>query len=97
MHYVIGDVHNDAGRLHQILDMIGFKQDGEEADHLYLLGDLFDRGGAAADPVEVYFTVLGLGASCTAVEGNHDRWLAAYIRSYYSYYALPERKRKRQQ
>lgn len=93
MHYVIGDVHNDAKRLHQMLDTIGFQRDGKEADHLYLLGDLFDRGGAAADPVEVYFTVLGLGASCTAVEGNHDRWLAAYIRSYY---ALPERKRKRQ-
>ena len=93
MHYVIGDVHNDAGRLHQMLDTIGFQRDGEEADHLYLLGDLFDRGGTVADPVEVYFTVLGLGASCTAVEGNHDRWLAAYIRSYY---ALSERKRKRQ-
>ncbi len=93
MHYVVGDIHNDAGRLNRMLERIGFKKNGENADHLYLLGDLFDRGGAAADPVGVYFTVLGLDASCTAVEGNHDRWLAAYIRSYY---ALSERKRKRQ-
>ena len=45
MHYVIGDVHNDAGRLRRMLDDIRFKKDGENADHLYLLGDLFDRGG----------------------------------------------------
>ena len=92
MHYVIGDVHNDAGKLRRMLNHISFKKDGENADHLYLLGDLFDRGGAAADPVEVYFTVLGLGDSCTVVEGNHDRWLAAYIRAYCP---LSERTQKR--
>lgn len=37
MHYVIGDVHNDAGRLRQMLDMIGFKRDGEEAYDDFLL------------------------------------------------------------
>lgn len=45
-----------------------------------------------ADPAGVYFTVLGLGESCTAVEGNHDRWLASYIRSYCP---LSENARKR--
>ena len=92
MHYVIGDIHNDAERFNRMLDRIGFKKSGADADHLYLLGDLFDRGGAAADPVGVYFTVLGLGDSCTVVEGNHERWLAAYIRAYG---LLPARAKKR--
>lgn len=48
MHYVVGDVHNDNGRLHRMLNHISFMKDGEDADHLYLLGDLFDRGGIAS-------------------------------------------------
>lgn len=89
MHYVVGDVHNDAKRLNRMLERIGFLRDG--TDSLILLGDLFDRGGTAADPVGVYFTVLGLGDACSIVRGNHDQWLASYIRSYYS---LPRRDRK---
>lgn len=63
MHYVIGDVHNDAGRLRQMLDMIGFKRDGEEADHLYLLGDLMTSEEAYDDfllkGIEGYLSFCG--------------------------------------
>lgn len=87
MHYVVGDIHNENKKLRQLLRQISF---GKE-DHLYILGDLFDRGGEDADPVGVYFTVLELGERCTALRGNHDHWLATYIREYYS---LPEREQK---
>lgn len=90
MHYVIGDIHNDSEKFQKMLSEIGFRRDGE--DRLYLLGDLFDRGGAAADPVAVYFMARELEGCCDIVEGNHDRWLAAYIRRYY---ALRGRARKR--
>ena len=86
MHYVIGDIHNENRKLETMLKKIAFG----EKDHVYLLGDLFDRGGESANPAGVYFTVLGLGERCTVVRGNHDQWLADYIR-YYE--ALPERKR----
>lgn len=84
MHYVIGDVHNNNKKLRRLLKQISFGPD----DHVYILGDLFDRGGSDADPVGVYFTVLELEERCTAVRGNHDQWLAAYIHYYDS---LPEK------
>lgn len=87
MHYVIGDIHNENRKLQNMLKRISFG----ENDRIYMLGDLFDRGGESANPVGVYFTVLGLGERCTVVRGNHDQWLADYIR-YYG--ALPERKQK---
>lgn len=87
MHYVIGDIHNENRKLETMLKKIAFS----ENDHVYLLGDLFDRGGESANPAGVYFTVLGLGERCTVVRGNHDQWLADYIRYYEG---LPERKRK---
>ncbi len=78
MHYVMGDIHNENRRLQTMLKKIAFGED----DHVFLLGDLFDRGGESADPAGVYFTVLGLGERCTVVRGNHDQWLADYIRYY---------------
>lgn len=78
MHYVIGDIHNENTKLRSMLKQISFGK----TDHLYLLGDLFDRGGGEADPAGVYLTVLGLGEQCTVVRGNHDQWLADYIRYY---------------
>lgn len=86
MHYVIGDIHNENRKLQNMLKKISFG----ENDHLYLLGDLFDRGGESANPMGVYFTVLGLKERCTVVRGNHDAWLADYIRYFEG---LPERKR----
>lgn len=86
MHYVMGDIHNENRKLQTMLKKIDFG----EKDHVFLLGDLFDRGGESANPAGVYFTVLGLGERCTVVRGNHDQWLADYIR-YYE--ALSEEKR----
>lgn len=79
MNYVIGDIHNDNKRFTEMLKKIDFS----EKDHLFLLGDLFDRTLYEPDPIGVYFRVLGLGDRCTVVRGNHDTWLAKYIVNYY--------------
>lgn len=75
MHYIITDIHNDNRRFTELLQKINLT----EKDHLYLLGDLFDRCEDHADPVGVYFQMLGLGEQCTVIRGNHDHWLANYI------------------
>lgn len=88
MNYVIGDIHNDNRRFSEMLQKIGFS----EEDHLFLLGDLFDRNLYEPDPIGVYFNMLKLESRCTVVRGNHDTWLAEYIRNYFN---TPEKKRKR--
>ena len=87
MNYVISDIHNDNNRLKAMLKKISFNED----DHLYVLGDLFDRGGSVADPLGVYFTLLRIKDRCTFIRGNHDTWLAEYI---YEYYRMPKKKLK---
>ena len=86
MHYVIGDIHNEAKKLNSILDQI---QPGHD-DEVIVLGDLFDRGGEEADPAGVYFVLSGLQGQCIWIRRNHDQWLADYIEKYFS---LSERKR----
>lgn len=88
MNYVIGDIHNELAKLQDILQQIHLS----EEDHLFFLGDLFDRGGAGADPVGVYFEYVRYRKQTTWIRGNHDQWLAQYIERYY---ALPPRKRKK--
>ena len=79
MHYIITDIHNDSWRFMKLLEKMDLKED----DHLYLLGDLFDRCMDHPDPAGVYFQVLKLGKKCTVIRGNHDHWLANYIFLYY--------------
>jgi len=79
MIYVTSDIHNDSKRLRTLLKIIGFSS----VDHLYILGDLFDRTEYNPDPVGVYFTILELGDRCTVIRGNHDTELATYITNYY--------------
>ena len=79
MHYIITDIHNDSWRFMKLLEKIDLKED----DHLYLLGDLFDRCMDHPDPAGVYFQTLKLGKKCTVLRGNHDHWLANYIFHYY--------------
>lgn len=89
MNYVIGDIHNDNNRFCELLELIHFLKN---EDHLYILGDLFDRSQDNPDPLGVYFTILKLGENCTVIRGNHDQWLATYILDYYQ---APERKRSK--
>lgn len=84
--YVIGDIYNSLKKLEKMLALIS----PTGHDHVYLLGDLFDRGGAEPDPVGVYFKMSGLHAKVTWIRGNHDQLLAEHI---YQYYGTPEKKR----
>lgn len=86
--YCISDIHNDNIKFHEILQKIDFSG----KDHLYILGDLFDRSSYNPDPVGVYFTMLQLDKQCTVIRGNHDHWLAKYILKYYH---MPQRKREK--
>lgn len=88
MHYVISDIHNDNRRFCELLEKIQFS----ENDHLYILGDVFDRSSHNPNPVDLYFNIERLGKRCDVIRGNHDHWLAMYI---LEYYALPERKRSK--
>ena len=85
MHYVLSDVHNDNKKFCEMLKLIQFSKQ----DHLFILGDLFDRAAYNPEPVELYFSVLKLGEQCSLIRGNHDDSLADYI---YCYYAFPDRK-----
>lgn len=88
MHYVMGDIHNESVKLQRVLDQIHISVN----DELIVLGDLFDRGGANPDPVGVYFILSGIQGKCTWIRGNHDHWLAEYIKKYYS---ASERRRQK--
>lgn len=88
MHYVLGDIHNEAKKLNSVLEQIHITQD----DEVIVLGDLFDRGAAEPDPVGVYFMLSGIQGHWIWIRGNHDQWLADHIMKYYT---LPERKRKK--
>ena len=84
--YIIGDVHNALDKLNHLLDQISPSSE----DHLYFLGDLFDRGGENPDPVGVYFKIGWLKTNVTWIRGNHEQLLAEYIMDYYK---TPEKKR----
>ena len=89
MNYVTTDIHNDNSRLNEMLKKIGFEKG---KDHLYILGDIFDRAGYNPQPFGVYYTIKSLEDSCTVIRGNHDQWLADYIGKYLD---TPEDKRKK--
>lgn len=74
MNYVIGDIHDDNRRFTEMLKKINFS----EEDHLFLLGDLFDRNLYDPELVGVYFNILKPGDRCTVIRGNHDIFRAFY-------------------
>lgn len=88
-HYIIGDIHNSIKEFNSIIDQIA----PSRQDEIVLLGDAFDRGGDAPDPVGVYFRIcrLGMQASLRWIRGNHDQFLAEYI---YSYHGACEKERR---
>ena len=77
--YVIGDIHNSIKKLDKTLTLISPSMQ----DQIFLLGDLFDRGGTDPDPIGVYFRISGLSTNVKWIRGNHDQLLAEYIYSYY--------------
>ena len=76
MNYVISDIHNDYGSFKAILKNIKFNSN----DKLYILGDIFDRGGITADPYGLYQHISQLG-NMIPILGNHDCWVKDHLRN----------------
>mgnify|MGYP001248387881 CR=1 FL=1 len=69
--YLIGDVQGCDAALQQLLEKIGFSA---SRDHLFLLGDLVNRG---PDSAAVLRRAMGIGGAATSLLGNHDLSLLA--------------------
>lgn len=69
--YLIGDVQGCDAALGQLLEQIGFSP---SRDHLYLLGDLVNRGPESA---AVLRRAMRYGDAATTLLGNHDLSLLA--------------------
>lgn len=76
MTYCVSDIHNDYDNFVKLLSVVDF--DPEE-DRLYIVGDIFDRG---MKPIELYEFIRKKGDSIIPLLGNHDLWLADFIRDY---------------
>ncbi|MHB1124016.1 MAG: symmetrical bis(5'-nucleosyl)-tetraphosphatase [Ramlibacter sp.] len=69
--YLIGDVQGCDAALQRLLEKIGFSP---SRDHLFLLGDLVNRG---PDSAAVLRRAMGFGNAATILLGNHDLSLLA--------------------
>jgi bis(5'-nucleosyl)-tetraphosphatase (symmetrical) len=71
MDYLIGDVQGCCDALDRLLAKIGFSP---SRDHVYLLGDLVNRGPASLQTLR---RLRGLDNAATCLLGNHDLHLLA--------------------
>ena len=69
--YLVGDVQGCAGALERLLETIAFSA---SRDHLYVLGDLVNRG---PDSLGTLRHLKALGGAATCLLGNHDWHLMA--------------------
>lgn len=72
MHYVLSDIHGDQAAFDRILDMIGLS----DADQLYILGDVVDRG---PDGIALLEKIRKIG-NCTLLLGNHEMMMINALR-----------------
>jgi bis(5'-nucleosyl)-tetraphosphatase (symmetrical) len=71
MIYLLGDLQGCGDPLARMLEVVAFSP---SRDHLYVLGDLVNRG---PDSLGVLQRLSALGASSTCLLGNHDLHLVA--------------------
>ena len=76
--YMLGDVHNEADKLTDVLAQIEPLLTPE--DHIVFCGDLFDRGPRAASTAEILITFAKkYPTQVFFVRGNHDYMLQNYL------------------
>ena len=71
MNLIVGDVQGCCDALDRLLAEVGFSP---SRDHLWLLGDLVNRGPQSAPTLR---RLIGLGAAASCLLGNHDLHLLA--------------------
>ena len=71
MNYLVGDIQGCCDALERLLRKIDFSP---SRDHLYVLGDLVNRGPHSTDTLR---KLCGLGNAATCLLGNHDLHLLA--------------------
>jgi serine/threonine protein phosphatase 1 len=74
VHYAIGDIHAELGKLERLLDKIG----PAAGDRLVFLGDYVDRGPESAGVVSRLIE-LGRRVSCTFLLGNHESMFLDFL------------------
>ena len=73
MHYVLADIHGNSAAFDAILSMIDLKDD----DHLYILGDVVDRG---PDGIVLLQRIREM-ANTTLLLGNHEYMMINALRN----------------
>lgn len=71
MNYVISDIHGCYSEFLKLLEKISFSED----DHLYILGDVLDRG---FDPIGALLNIMNR-KNVTYILGNHDFLLYSMV------------------
>jgi serine/threonine protein phosphatase 1 len=67
--FVIGDIHGCAATLRRLVD-VTLRPSPD--DHIYLLGDLIDRGPDSKGVLDYIFELRERGLSVSSVRGNHE-------------------------
>lgn len=70
-HYVMADIHGEGERFHGMLKKIDFS----DADNLYILGDLVDRG---PDGIALIQEIMAM-PNVTMLLGNHEYMMLQYF------------------
>ena len=73
MVYTISDIHGDLIKLNKMLELIDFSSE----DHLYVLGDVIDRGN---DSIKCLFKLHNM-ENVTILKGNHESMMEDYYNS----------------
>ncbi len=74
MRYLVSDIHGCRAAFHQLLEKIEFS----DQDHLYILGDVLDRG---FDPIGLLQDIMGMD-NVTFIIGNHDFMLFYFVKQF---------------
>ena len=72
VHYVLSDIHGDRDAFDTVLTLIGLRPD----DHLYILGDVIDRGQYG---IELLQRIRSM-ENCTLLLGNHEHMMINALR-----------------
>ena len=72
MHYVMSDIHGNKEAFDTVLSLI----DLQPEDHLYILGDVIDRGAHGIELLQQIRTMQ----NCTLLMGNHEYMSSAASR-----------------